>query len=94
MGIPPAPAEIETFVHDDRPDAYERLVDRLLDSPRFGEHWATYWLDLVRYAETDGFKADDKRPNAWQLIAIATRSTPSNSDKSYARFVQEQLGGR
>ena len=91
LGIPPTPAEIDAFVHDDRPDAYEKLVDRLLDSPRFGEHWATYWLDLVRYAETDGFKADDKRPNAWRYRDYTIDA--ANRDKSYARFVQEQLAG-
>lgn len=91
LGIPPAPAEIAAFVDDNRPDAYERLVDRLLDSPRFGEHWATYWLDLVRYAETDGFKADDKRPNAWRYRDYTIASF--NRDKSYARFIQEQLAG-
>jgi hypothetical protein len=91
LGIPPTPAEIDEFVNDKRADAYEKLVDRLLDSPQFGEHWASYWLDLVRYAETDGFKADDKRPDAWRFrdYTIAT----FNADKSYARFVQEQLAG-
>jgi Protein of unknown function (DUF1553)/Protein of unknown function (DUF1549) len=91
LGTPPTPAEIEAFVNDDRPDAYEKLVDRLLDSPRFGEHWATYWLDLVRYAETDGFKADDKRPNAWRYRDYTIDAF--NRDKSYARFIQEQLAG-
>ena len=91
LGIPPTPAEVEAFVQDDRPDAYERLVDKLLNSPRFGEHWATYWLDLVRYAETDGFKADDKRPNAWRYRDYTIDAV--NRDKSYARFIQEQLAG-
>ncbi len=91
LGIPPTPAEIDAFVRDDRPDAYEKLIDRLLDSPRFGERWATYWLDLVRYAETDGFKADDKRPNAWRYRDYTIDA--ANRDKSYARFVQEQLAG-
>jgi hypothetical protein len=91
LGVPPTPTEIAEFVNDTRPDAYEKLVDRLLDSPRFGEHWATYWLDLVRYAETDGFKADDKRPNAWRFRDYTIAAF--NGDKSYARFVQEQLAG-
>src|SRR5262249_14329484 len=58
-GLPPTPEEVETFVKDKSPGAYERLVDRLLASPQYGERWAMYWLDLVRYAESDGFKADD-----------------------------------
>jgi Protein of unknown function (DUF1553)/Protein of unknown function (DUF1549) len=91
LGIPPTPAEVKAFVQDDRPDAYEKLVDKLLNSPRFGEHWATYWLDLVRYAETDGFKADDKRPNAWRYRDYTVDAV--NRDKSYARFLQEQLAG-
>ncbi len=91
LGVPPTPAEIDAFLADDRPDAYERLVDRLLDSPRFGEHWATYWLDLVRFAETDGFKADDVRPNAWRYRDYTINAF--NRDKSFARFIQEQLAG-
>jgi hypothetical protein len=90
-GLPPTPAEVETFLNDRAPDAYERLVDRLLASPRYGERWATYWLDLVRYAESDGFKADDPRPNAWRyrdwVIAAFNRDLP------YNRFVREQLAG-
>src|SRR5207253_2936275 len=65
-GLPPTPEEAEAFVNDPAPDAYEKLVDRLLGSPRYGERWALFWLDLVRFAESDGFKADDPRPAAWR----------------------------
>jgi hypothetical protein len=78
-------------VADDRPDAYERLVDRLLASPQYGERWGRHWLDLVRYAESDGYRQDAYRPNAWLYRDYVVQSL--NSDKSYARFVQEQLAG-
>jgi len=90
-GLPPTPAEVEAFVNDPAADAYEKLVDRLLDSPRYGEHWARHWLDLVRYAESDGFKSDDYRPGAWRFRDYVIQSF--NADKPYDRFVQEQLAG-
>jgi hypothetical protein len=90
-GLPPTPEEVDVFLHDQRPDAYERLVDRLLASPRYGERWALYWLDLVRYAESDGFKADDPRPHAWRYRDYVIRAF--NDDKPYDRFVREQLAG-
>jgi hypothetical protein len=90
-GLPPTPAEIEAFLKDNSPDAYEKLVDRLLASPRFGERAALFWLDAVRYAESDGFKADDPRPNAWRYRDYIIASF--NADKPYDRFVQEQLAG-
>src|SRR5262245_46471529 len=65
-GLPPTTAELDAFLADESPDAYERVIDRLLASPAYGERWARHWLDLVRYAETDGFKADDHRPNAFK----------------------------
>src|SRR5213075_827543 len=64
-GLPPTPAEVEAFVNDSSPDAYEKVVDRLLASPHFGERWARHWMDLVRYAESDGFETNLHRPNAW-----------------------------
>jgi len=91
VGLPPTPQEIEAFVHDRSPDAYEKLVARLLKSPQFGERQATQWLDLVRYAESDGFKADDARPNAWRYRDYVIESF--NRDKPYDRFVQEQIAG-
>jgi hypothetical protein len=90
-GLPPTPEEIDAFERDTAPDAYEKVVDRLLDSPRYGERWATFWLDLVRYAESDGFKADDPRPTAWRYRDYVIQSL--NADKPYDRFVREQLAG-
>jgi hypothetical protein len=91
IGLPPTPAEVEAFVTDPAPDAYERLVDRLLASPRYGERWATPWLDLARYAETDGFKADDARPAAWRYRDYVIRAL--NDDRPYDRFLREQIAG-
>ena len=90
-GLPPTPEEAAAFVADKSPDAYAKIVDRLLASPRYGEHWARHWLDLVRYAESDGYRADDYRPNAWRYRDYVIASF--NSDKPYDRFVQEQLAG-
>jgi len=90
-GLPPEPADVDAFVSDQRPDAYERLVDRLLDSPRYGERWARHWLDLVRYADSDGYKADDLRPTAWRYRDYVIDAL--NRDKPYDRFVREQLAG-
>jgi mono/diheme cytochrome c family protein len=90
-GLPPTPAEVDVFVADRASGAYERLVDRLLASPRYGEHWARHWLDLARYAESDGFRADGYRPNAWRYRDYVIRAF--NEDKPYDRFVQEQLAG-
>ena len=66
LGLPPTPEEIQAFVSDGAPDAYERLVDRLLASPHYGERWAQHWLDVVRYAESEGFEYDRHRPGAWR----------------------------
>ena len=70
IGLPPTPDEIDDFLADDRPDAYERLVDRLLASPHYGEHWARHWLDLVRYAESDGYKQDAYRDSCLALSRL------------------------
>ena len=90
-GLPPTRAQIDAFVHDRRPDAFERLVDGLLASPRYGERWAQHWLDLVRYAESDGYRADAYRPEAWPYRDYVIKSF--NADKPYDRFVHEQLAG-
>ncbi|QDT66311.1 DUF1549 domain-containing protein [Calycomorphotria hydatis] len=90
-GLPPSPEEVREFVADARPDAYERLVDRLLESPRYGERWARHWLDVVRYADSDGYRADGYRPNAWRYRDYVIRSL--NEDKPYDQFVKEQLAG-
>jgi cytochrome c553 len=90
-GLPPTPAELDAFLSDESPEAYEKVVDRLLRSPRFGEHQARQWLDLVRYAESDGYKQDDYRPTAWRYRDYVVKSF--NDDKPYDRFVAEQLAG-
>ncbi len=90
-GLPPKPEEVAAFAADMSPDAYGKLVDRLLASPRYGEHWARHWLDLVRYSESDGYRADDYRPNAWRYRDYVIASF--NADKPYDRFVQEQIAG-
>ncbi len=91
IGLPPTPAEVEAFVKDDSPNAYEKVVDRLLASPHYGERWARHWLDLARYAESEGFKADETRPNAWRYRDYVIRAF--NENKPYDRFVKEQLAG-
>ncbi|MGA0133751.1 MAG: PSD1 and planctomycete cytochrome C domain-containing protein [Opitutales bacterium] len=90
-GLPPSPEEVEAFVKDASPDAYERLVDRLLASRGFAERNARVWLDLVRYADSDGYRADDYRPTAWRYRDYVIRSLHSN--KPYDRFLQEQVAG-
>ena len=91
VGLPPSAEEIDAFERDDAPDAYEKTVDRLLASPRYGERWARHWLDLVRYAESDGYRIDDYRPDAWRYRDYVIRSF--NADKPYDQFVREQLAG-
>jgi hypothetical protein len=90
-GLPPAPEEVEAFVADTHPDAYERLADRLLASPAYGERWARHWLDVVHFAETHGHDQDAPRDNAWPYRDYLVGSF--NRDKPYARFVQEQVAG-
>ncbi|SFI28746.1 Planctomycete cytochrome C [Planctomicrobium piriforme] len=90
-GLPPTPEEVQKFVDDAAPQAYEHLVDRLLASPDYGERWARHWLDLVRYADSDGYRIDHYRPQAWRYRDYVIQSL--NDDKPYDRFVQEQLAG-
>ena len=90
-GLPPTAQQREAFVRDARPDAYARLVDALLASPRYGERWAQHWLDLVRFADSDGYRADFLRPSSWHYRDWVVRSL--NADKPYDRFVREQLAG-
>ncbi|MDE0934943.1 MAG: PSD1 and planctomycete cytochrome C domain-containing protein [Mariniblastus sp.] len=90
-GLPPTVAEIEAFERDKSEDAYEQLVDRLLDSPRYGERWARHWLDVVKYADTCGYDKDKLRPNAWPYRDYVIRAF--NDDKPYRQFVQEQIAG-
>jgi hypothetical protein len=88
-GLPPSPREVEDFVTDSSPDAYEKLIDRLLASPRYGERWGRYWLDLVRYADTSGFETDHFFPSAWRYRDYVIDSF--NNDKPYNTFIQEQI---
>lgn len=91
LGLPPAPENIAAFVNDDSPDAYDRLVDRLLASPHYGERWAQHWLDVVRFAETEGFEYDRHLPDAWRYRDYVIDSL--NSDKPFDQFVTEQIAG-
>ncbi len=103
LGVPPTPDEIQRFVSDSSvqdlgddttgnpPQAWERLIDRLLDDPRYGEHWARHWLDLVRYSESDGWNQDAYRPEMWRYRDYVVDAF--NSDKPYPDFVREQLAG-
>jgi len=90
-GLPPSPQEVADFVNNKSDQAYEALVEKLLASPHYGEKWARPWLDLVRYADSDGYRIDDFRPHAWRYRDYVIRSL--NTDKPYTRFVQEQLAG-
>ena len=93
-GLPPTPAEADAFAAEHARDAQAavgHLIDRLLASPRYGERWARHWLDLVRYAESDGFRIDDYRPHAWRYRDYVIQAF--NHDKPYDRFVAEQIAG-
>ena len=90
-GLPPTPAEVDAFLADSSTDAYEKVVDRLLESQHYGEHWARHWLDLVRYAETNSFERDGAKPFAWRYRDYVIRSF--NEDKPYDQFIREQLAG-
>ena len=91
IGLPPSPEELERFLSDDSPEAYPRLVDRLLDDPRYGERWGRHWLDLVRYGETSGLEGDGEIGNAWRYRDWVIRAF--NSDMPYDEFVIQQLAG-
>src|SRR5690349_11540031 len=90
-GVRPEPGEIDAFLRDKNPDAYEKVVDRLLASPHYGERWALRWLDVARYADTNGYEVDAERPQAWRYRDYVTHAF--NSDKPYDRFVKEQIAG-
>jgi hypothetical protein len=90
-GLPPTPDEVRAFVADDSPGAYERLVDRLLASPHYGEHQARAWLDVVRYSDSNGFDWDEFRKDAWRFRDYVIRSF--NADKPFDQFTREQLAG-
>lgn len=90
-GLPPTPTEVQAFVTDRSSNAWEKVVDRLLESPRYGERWAQHWLDVVRFAETDGFEYDTHRNDAWRYRDYVIRSF--QNDKPYDQFIREQLAG-
>lgn len=91
IGLPPTPQEVESFVNSTDPKAYEKLVDHLLASPRYGERWARHWLDVVHYADTHGYDKDKLRENIWPYRDYVIRAF--NEDKPYSRFVREQIAG-
>ena len=91
VGLPPTPEEVAAFLADDSPDAYDRLVDRLLASPRYGERWARHWLDIAHYADTHGFERDQLRPNAWRYRDWVIDAL--NADLPYDEFLRRQIAG-
>jgi hypothetical protein len=90
-GLPPTPADVDAFVNDKTSNAYEKVVDRLMASPQYGERWASKWLDVVRYADTNGYEHDGDRPHAWRYRDYVIRSL--NADKPYDRFLRELIAG-
>ena len=90
-GLPPTPESVDAFVNDPNPNAYEKLVDEMLDSPRYGERYAQHWLDIAHYADTHGFERDKRRDNAWRYRDYVIEAL--NDDKPYDRFLREQIAG-
>jgi hypothetical protein len=91
IGLPPTPQEVDAFLADPAPEAWEKVIDRLLASPHYGERWGRHWLDLARFAESNGYEHDEIRPDAWRYRDYVIRSF--NRDKPYDRFLREQLAG-
>ena len=91
LGVPPTPEEVQAFVQDPATDAYERLVERVLEDPRLGERWARHWLDVVRFAESNGFETNRERLAAWRYRDYVIAAF--NQDKPYDQFVREQVAG-
>lgn len=91
IGLPPTPEDVDAFAKDTSDKAEERLIERLLSSPHYGERWGRHWLDLVRFAESDGYEHDAVRPHAWRYRDYVIRSF--NADKPYDRFIREQVAG-
>ena len=90
-GLPPSPEAVDAFLNNSSPDAYEKLIDKLLKSPRYGEKWGRHWLDLVRYAETNGYERDSDKPYVWRYRDYVINAF--NSDKPYDDFIKEQIAG-
>lgn len=91
IGLPPTPEQVDQFVKNSSPNAYEKVVDELLQSPHYGEKWGRHWLDLVRYAETNGYERDSKKEMIWKYRDYVIRAF--NEDKPYDRFIWEQIAG-
>jgi hypothetical protein len=91
LGLPPTPTEVEAFLRDNRPDAYELLIDNLLARPQYGERWGRHWLDVVRFAQTNGYERDDEKPHSWRYRDYVIKAL--NEDKPFNRFIVEQLAG-
>ena len=91
MGLPPTPAEADEFLSDQKPGAWERLIEKLLASPHYGERWGRHWMDVARYADSNGFEHDFDRPNAWRYRDYVIRAF--NEDKPYNTFLREQIAG-
>jgi hypothetical protein len=91
IGLPPSPEAVDAFVSDPALDAYERLIDRLLAMPQYGERWGRHWLDVVRFAQTTGYERDDEKPDAWRYRDYVIKAL--NEDRPYDQFVREQLAG-
>ncbi len=91
IGLPPTPAEVESFLADDSPDAFERVVERLLASPHYGERWGRHWLDVARYADSNGLDENLAFGNAWRYRDYVVQAF--NTDKAYDEFVMEQIAG-
>ena len=91
LGLPPTPEDVQAFVADRDPQAVGRIVETMLNSPQYGERWTRYWLDLVRFAETNGYETNRERPNAWPYRDYVIRSL--NDDKPYNQFLKEQIAG-
>lgn len=91
IGLPPSPAEVDAFLADNAADAYERMIDRLLASPQYGERWGRHWLDVVRFGESDGYETNKPRANAWHYRDYVIRAF--NEDRPYPQFILEQLAG-
>ena len=90
-GLPPTPEEMDAFLHDNAPDAYEKQVERLLASSAYGERWGRHWLDVARYADSEGYESDHIRPHAWRYRDWVVKAF--NTDKPYDQFILEQLAG-
>src|SRR5690606_37762601 len=90
-GLPPTPEDVEAILADDSPEAYEKVVDELLDSEHFGERWAIPWLDAARYADSDGYERDPLRPHAWRWRQWVIESI--NKDQPFDEFTVEQIAG-